>query len=78
MSKDTNQSIDENLFKLVCLISDGSISVQDGCHDIKQLIATEVIRELDGLKTANGYHEGDWMESIKERINYWNKIANKE
>lgn len=49
-------------------------------EQIQQLIATATNRaridELVALKTANGHHEGDWMESIKYRIQQLSKREN--
>lgn len=55
---------------------------------IKQLLATEVIRELESLKLTDWYGKDDSgkdvyvndmvAEEIDAHLAYWNKIANKE
>ena len=96
MSKDTNQSNldDEIVTELVSLVylaiqldSEGQRNlIAQSTQSIKQLLATEVIRELESLKEKqfwaadDAYDAGDVVDvkDIDERIAHWNKIANEE
>jgi hypothetical protein len=53
----------DEIFKLVCFISDGTISAQDGCHQIKHLIDKKCnearIDELEKL-TDEQMNSQDW------------------
>lgn len=82
--QDTNQSIDErirNCFKRTKIQDEGDTELFDTeltIELLKQLLATEVIRELDGLLINIPPNINEYAQKIHDRLAHWNKIANKE